>query len=129
MNEKLKKLYKKLEQMRLYDHATGVIGFDFETAVPKKAMEAEGDLISYFSNQYFKIIKSKSYEQLVIDLYKELDTLDYLDQILVKRLYESYQKSKNITPKMDLAFSKIYNKAYIDWLEAKEKKDYKLFIP
>lgn len=129
MNEKLKKLYKKLEQIRLYGHATGIIGFDFETAVPKKAMEAEGDLISYFSNQYFKIIKSKSYEQLVIDLYKELDTLDYLDQILVKRLYESYQKSKNITPKMDLAFSKIYNKAYIDWLEAKEKKDYKLFIP
>ena len=129
MNEKLKKLYEKLKLIRYYEHAEGIMYFDFETCVPKKAMENEGDTMSFFSNQAFKIKKSKAFEQLVIDLYKEIDTLDYLDQILVKDLYEDYQKAKNITPKMELAMSKIYNQAYIDWLEAKSQKNYKTFIP
>ena len=129
MNIKLKKLYKKLALMRYYDHALGIVGFDFETCVPQKAMEAEGDILSFFSNESFKISKSKSYQQLVIDLYQELDKLDYLDQILVKDLYKTYLKTKNITPKMELELSKVYNQSYIDWLTAKREKDYKLFIP
>ena len=129
MNEKLKKLKKKLKLLRYYEHALGIMGFDFETAVPKKAMENEGDTMSFFSNQYFKIFKSKSFQQLIVDLYQEIDTLDYLDKVLVKDLYDSYLKSKNITPKMDYEMSQIYNQAYIDWLDAKNKKDYKLFIP
>lgn len=129
MNEKLKSLYKKLELIRYYDHAMGIIGFDFETCVPPKAMEKEGETMSFFSNESFKIINSKSFKKLVVDLYQDLDSLDYLDQVLVKNLYEDYLKTKNITPKMELKMSKIYNQAYIDWLNAKNKKDYKLFAP
>ena len=67
MNQKLKKLYKKLELMRYYEHALGIMGFDFETSVPKKAMDKEGDTMSFFSNQLFKIEKSKTFENLVIE--------------------------------------------------------------
>ena len=129
MNKNLKKLNKKLEMIRLYEHAIGIMSFDFETSVPKVAMEEEGNTMSFFSNQSFKIENSKAFKELVINLYQELNELDYLDQILVKNLYEDYLKTKNITPKMELEMSKIYNLAYIDWLNAKEKKDYKLFIP
>ena len=129
MNQKLKKLYQKLKLIRYYEHIGGILGFDFETSVPVKAMENEGDTMSFVSNQAFKIEKSKAFEKLVIELYKELDSLDYLDQVLVKNLYEDYLKTKNITPKMELEMSKVYNQAYIDWLDAKSKKDYKLFIP
>ena len=129
MNKKLEQLYKKLALLKKYDHALGVISFDFETSVPKKAMEEEGDMMSFFANQAFKIKSAKSFKQLVIDLYQEIDSLDYLDQILVKNLYEDYLKDKNITPQMDLEMSKIYNAAYIDWLKAKQEKNYELFLP
>ena len=129
MDKRLQKLYKKLELMRKYQHAMGIMGFDFETCVPPKAMEREGDTMSFFSNQCFKIKKSKSFEQLIISLYQNLDSLEYLDQVLVKNLYEDYLKAKNITPKMDLEMSKVYNQAYIDWLKAKSEKDYNLFVP
>ena len=59
MNEKLQKLYEKLKLMRYYEHALGIMSFDFETAVPPKAMENEGDTMSFFSNQCFKIGKSR----------------------------------------------------------------------
>ena len=129
MNNNLKKLYKKLELMRYYEHAQSIMSFDFETSVPSKAMENEGNTMSFFSNQEYKIQKSKSFQKLVVDLHNKIDKLDYLDQILVKNLYEEYEKTKNITPKMELAMSKVYCKAYIDWLEAKNKQNYKLFIP
>ena len=129
MNKKLKQLKNKLKKYRMFEHAMGIVGFDFETAVPKKAMELEGDLLSYFENEGFKIVSSKSFKKLVVDLYNEIDTLDYLDQVLVRFLYDDYLKTKNMTPKMELEFSKIYNLAYIDWLNAKEKKDYKLYAP
>ena len=129
MNEKLQKLYEKLELMRYYEHALGIMSFDFETAVPLKAMENEGDTMSFFSNQCFKIGKSREFQKLIIDLHNEIDTLDDLDKVLVKNYYEEYEKTKNITPKMQLAMSKVYNQAYIDWLDAKEKKDYKLYAP
>ena len=128
MNENLKKLYKKLELIRKYDHALGIIYFDFETSVPKNAMERESEIASFFSNERFKIENSKSFKELVVKLHDEIDTLDYLDQVLVKDLYEDYLKTKNITPKFELMMSKIYDKAYIDWLKAKEKKNYKAFV-
>ena len=127
--DKLKELYKKLELIRIYGHAMGVVGFDFETSVPKKAMENESETMAFLSNEAFKISKSKAFEKLVIELYQEVDSLDYLDQVLVKDLYESYLKNKNITPKMDLKFSKVYNQAYIDWLTAKKENNYKKYVP
>ena len=39
MNQNLKKLYEKLKLIRYYEHAEGIMYFDFETCVPKKAME------------------------------------------------------------------------------------------
>ena len=62
MNENLKKLYKKLELIRKYDHALGIIYFDFETSVPKNAMERESEIASFFSNERFKIENSKSFK-------------------------------------------------------------------
>ena len=56
MNNNLKKLYKKLELIRLYEHAMGIMSFDFETSVPKKAMDNEGDTMSFFSNECLPII-------------------------------------------------------------------------
>ena len=56
MDKRLQKLYKKLELMRRYDHAMGLMGFDFETCVPVKAMEREGDTMSF---SQIKVSKSK----------------------------------------------------------------------
>ena len=61
------------------------MSFDFETAVPKKAMENEGNTMSFFSNEAFKISKSKSFEKLIIDLYQELDTLDCIRKSLQEK--------------------------------------------
>ena len=41
MQEKLKLLKEKMELLHKYYHACGIIGFDFETIVPKDGREEE----------------------------------------------------------------------------------------
>ena len=128
MNDKLQQLKEKLKLLRMYDHALGIISFDFETIVPKDAREEEADVLNFFANEHFKIRNSDESKKLVLDLYKEKDSIeDPLDKKLVEYLYDDLQKTINMTPEFDLKMSEIYSKAYNTWLEAKEKKDYSLF--
>ncbi len=125
--EKLDELYKKLNIMRKYSHALGIMSFDFETIAPENARENESETMDYFANELFKISNSDEMKELIVDLYAEKDKLSALDAILVDNLYENYLKTKNITPEFDLERNKVYSKAYIDWLSAKGNKDFTLF--
>ena len=130
MEKKIDILKEKLKLIRKYNHAIGIMYFDFETIVPSKAREEEADVLDYFSNELFKLSHNKEMDELVIDLYNHKEELDdELDKKLVEYLYESYEKNKNITPEFDLKMSNIFSRSYNTWLEAKEKKDYKIFMP
>lgn len=130
VNNKMKQLKEKLETLRYYYHALSILSFDFETIAPKRAKQKESDVINYFSNEAFKIRNSDEMKILIQELEANKNKLeDPLDIVLVDKLYESYLKSKNITPELDLKLNEIMSKSYITWLEAKEKKDYKIFKP
>ena len=127
VKQKLAFLYKNLSLMKKYSHAIGLMDFDFETCAPRDAKEEEGDTISFFSNEYFKIATSKKMKEATVFLYEHKDELDELDRVLIDYLYDDYKKTKNVSPKTQLRWSKLFNKAYIDWCEAKEKADFSLF--
>ena len=127
MNNKLNELKEILAKARKYQHAINIMYFDFETIAPKDGMESENDTINYFSNEYFKLIHNDKVNNLIVDLYKEKDNLEYLDKLLIEKLHYGYIKTKNITPEFNLKMNQIYSNAYIKWLDAKEKKDYNLF--
>lgn len=120
-------LKKDLARMRIYAHALGLLNFDFETCAPRDAKENEGDTISFFSNEYFKIATSKRMKEATVYLNAHKDELCELDRVLVSYLYDDYKKTKNVTPKTQLRWSKLFNKAYIDWYNAKQKADFSLF--
>ena len=127
MNNKLNELKEILNKANFYRHAINILYFDLETIAPKDALEDENNTMNYFSNELFKIINNDHVNNLIIDLNKEKDNLDYYDKLLIEKLYESYSKNKNITPEFDLKRNQIYSKSYINWLKAKEAKDYNLF--
>lgn len=125
--KKLKELYKTLDILRKYQHAMGILSFDFETAAPVKAREEQGEVMSFFSNQAFKISNSNKTKELIVYLHEHKDELEELDKKLVDNLYDGYLKTKNVSPKLQLKWSKIFNKAYIDWLSAKKAKKFGIF--
>ena len=128
VKKKLDELKEILSLAHKYEYAIGIMDFDFQTIVPKKAMGDEGDIIDFFSNELFKIRNSDKSKQLIVDLYNSKESIDDpLDRYLVERLYNNYLKTKNITPEFDLKISNIMSKSYANWLEAKQKSDYGLF--
>ena len=127
INNKLDELKNILKKAELFNHAISILNFDVETIAPKDALEDENETINYFSNEYFKMLNNDNVNSLIVYLHDNIKRLDYYDQLLIEKLYESYLKSKNITPEFDLKRNQIYSKGYMAWLDAKEKKDYNLF--
>ena len=128
MEQKLKRLKEILALLRKYEHALGIISFDFETIVPRDGREEEGEILDFFSNESFKIATSDEMKKLIPELYQNRDKIkDELDVKLVEILYEDYEKTKNMTPEFQLKSSNLHSRAYSIWLEAKEKKDYNVY--
>ena len=122
-------LYKNLRLQRNYDHALSIMNFDFETCTPRDAKEEQADMMSFFGNEEFKIATKKKIKEIIVYLYEHKDELEELDRVLVSHLYEDYLKIKNVSPKTQLEWEKTFNKAYIDWYNAKEKADFSIFAP
>ncbi len=124
----LEYVLKVLDQAAVYDHAVHVINFDLETICPPKAMEEQGELIAFLSGKSFELTKDEKFIEAGEYLYKHVDDLDNdFDRALALSLHKNYIKTKNITPEMNHEFDVVFNKAYIDWLNAKQSNDFNLF--
>ena len=126
-NKNLKTVYDTLEAAEKYYHAANVLSFDMETICPEGAMEKQGDTMAFLSTEGYKLIKSDEFTRAVCELHDDIP--DGLDGELVKALYRDYEKIKNLTPKQSHEFDLIRNKAYIDWMKAKQASDFSLFAP
>lgn len=131
MTEEVKKslgvVYKTMDQMDIYRHAAKVLQYDQETICPEKAMEEQGEITAFLENKAFALTKTKKYIDAVAFLYKNKSMLDEFDQAMITCEYEDYLKNKNLTSAMNHRFSLIYNKAFVDWVNAKQKSDFSVF--
>ena len=125
----LDKLNEFFEEERHLNHAAHVVQFDMETLCPAKGMEEAGDTIAYLTNKIFRIHRDPDFLVAAGWLYDHRDELDVYDCALAEQLHREDMKIRNITPEQDHEFSKIYNKAYGDWLKAKQASDFSMFAP
>ena len=118
-----------LKEAEIYGHASHVLNYDLETICPPKAMEEQGEVIAFLDNQAFKLTKQDRYIEACEYLYAHKDELDEFDQVLASALHRQYLKTKNITPEMSHRHGRILQKAYVDWVDARQKSDFSLFAP
>ena len=127
LEKDLKTVRKVMNEAQLYRHAASIANFDMETVCPRDGREEQGEVMAFLGNQAFKLIKKKKFIKAAENLYKNRGELDQYDAALAISLHRDYIKTKKITPEMQHKHSLVYNKAFIDWLEAKEKSDFSLF--
>jgi carboxypeptidase Taq len=132
-NELVEKLnYTKtiLHEAALYEHAGRVINFDLETICPSSEMEEQGEMQTFLTNKAFELYKLPQFIESCEYMYIHRSELtNQLDVILAESLHRTYLKTKNITPQMDHAYSLIYNKAFVNWINAKKNASFSLFAP
>lgn len=141
MSEKLKSslnLVKSvLKEVRIYNQASAVLGFDQQTICPSAGMEEEGNVSAFLSNKAFTLQKGQEYIdacQYIYDHRSELtadvcgsETAAEFDRCLAESLHRDFAREKNISPEMQLEHSQIYNRAFVNWINAKKAKDFSLF--
>ncbi|MCR5031773.1 MAG: carboxypeptidase M32 [Lachnospiraceae bacterium] len=133
MKEETKKqldyMLKTLEKAGVYDHAGHIVQFDMETACPRDAMEEQADLVAYLNNQVFKLTHTKAFIAAVDHLHAHEEELSVHEKAMVDSFYRMFRRTRDIPASVDHKINKVFNKAYVDWIKAKEAADYSLFEP
>ena len=116
-----------LTDVRKYINAASVLNYDQETICPPKAMEEQGEVMTFLENQAFKLKKEPAFLEAAEYLYANREELDEFDRVLAESLHREYQATRNMTSEKQEEISKAQNKAFVSWLNAKEKSDYSLY--
>lgn len=127
IEKKLEIVHSILEEAERYEHACRIIGYDQQTICPSEALEAQGETAAFLSNRAFLLTKSKKFIDAAESLYENRGSLGKRERVLVEGLHRDYLRKKNVSAALDREFSRTFNKAFVDWLEAKGKSDFSLF--
>jgi len=118
-----------LAESEKYEHACHVLEFDKETICPPKAMEEQGEVSAFLSNKAFTLLKQQHFIDAAEYLYAHKEELEEFDRTLAESLHRNYLRIKNITPQMDHEFSLVFNRAFVNWLNAKKTATFSAFAP
>jgi len=126
--ENLKLIKDTMKDVRMYCHAANLLEFDQQTICPSKAMEQQGEIYAFLLNKAFVLQKDPAFVQAVIHLYDHRTEIeDKLDCVMVESLYLDHLRGKNITSEIQHEHSLVYNRAFVNWLSAKNASDFSLF--
>ena len=125
--QKLKQLFKLLEEIEAYGRCIGKVQFDMECCAPEEGMAQAGEDMAILGKQFHKLTHSKKYQRLVSELHEDSEGLTPVQKKTVEHLYDSYRKTKNFTPQFSYEMDRVSSKAYGDWLAAKKANDFSLF--
>jgi len=127
--EKLAKLFEILSEVEAYGRAVGKMNFDMECCAPEEGLEQAGEDMAILGKHIHELTHSETYQTLVCELNEDSEELEPLEKKLVERLYEHYEKSKNLTAEFSYEMDMAFNKAYGAWLKAKKNNDFAAFSP
>ena len=126
---KINYINKTLDKVALYYRVLGKVNFDMQCIAPKKGLQRASEDVTTLSSIPFKLMHSKKFMNTVDELYSNKENLNEYEVKLIDNLYESKEKTKNITPKMQDEYNKATSESYLKWLECKENGDYEGFKP
>lgn len=125
--EKMGYVKKLLAEAANYEHAARVLNFDQETVCPPAAMEEQGEVAAFLGNQAFRLYKKPEFINAAEELYRQRAGMNELDSAMLEQLHRAHLHTANITPELDHEFSLVYNRAFVNWIKAKDADDFSMF--
>ena len=125
--EKLKKLYQKLDEIDAYNRCLGKMSFDQSCCAPEEGLDQAGEDMALLSKRLYSLTHAKGYTELLCALHEDSEGLTAVQKKAVEHLYRDYRKTKNLTPRFSYEYNRAANKAYGAWLRAKKENDFALF--
>ena len=130
VKENLEYLLKELEKAANYIQAGNIVEYDMETKTPAMGVEKQGQIQSLLSNKAYEITHEEKFVECIRELNEHIDELEDREaKALITYLMKDIRRNENISPKMNLEFSRIENKAFADWIVAKKEAKFTKFAP
>jgi carboxypeptidase Taq len=128
---KIMELRKELQEMAKYGSALAVLDWDEQTYMPEKGRAFRGDVKALISSDLHKRATSKEFVTMVKQLHepKFFDTLTDDEKVIVRETWKDVEKALKIPAQFVEEFSILSTKAFGAWADARQKSDFKLYLP
>ena len=114
----------KLKALRYVDY---LISWDTETEAPAGCLEERSKQVGVISEMGYKLERSEEYIEILTFLHQNIDQLDEILKIEIKKTYKELQQSLKIPMEELIEFSILMSKSANIWANAKINNDYNLF--
>ena len=127
--QKFKKLCRMLDEIAVFRRAIGKLSFDQSCTAPEEGMAQAGSDMAVLSKTVFKLTHAKGFEKLIRELHADGEGLTPVQKKAVEHLFDSMEKSKNISAEFAYEMSVAFNAAYGEWLMAKRDNAFSKYAP
>ncbi|TLY09894.1 MAG: carboxypeptidase M32, partial [Thaumarchaeota archaeon] len=110
------------------NHATSLLGWDFETYMPKKGTEERGAADSQLHLLHKQLLLSKDFVELV-ESGKKQEGLNDTEKGIIRVLDRDITKQLKIPKELTEAESLERIRGNMVWRQAREKSDFKMYEP
>jgi carboxypeptidase Taq len=117
-----------VKKMQAYNEALGLIYWDLRTGAPKNGVDQRAEVIGMLSSEVFHMSTSEEMAAYIA----RLTGNNELSEITLKTLEEckkAYDRNKKIPAKEFQEYVVLQSKAESVWEVAREKSDFKMFLP
>ncbi len=111
------------------NHATSLLGWDFETYMPKKGTEERGVADSQLRMLYKELLLSRDFVDLVESAKKQQDGLNDVEKGIIRVLDREITRQLKIPKELTEAESLERIRGNMVWRQAREKSDFKMYEP
>ncbi len=129
MDRQVAKYKKYLKKVDAFEHALGVLNYDFETVMPKAGADHYAETVGTLSEELYRMETDPELKKLVQDLYDGRDGLDEVTRREVEEHRDSIAKIDCIPIKEYTDYSRIQSEASAVWHKAKVENDFASFRP
>ncbi|MBI4212504.1 MAG: carboxypeptidase M32 [Deltaproteobacteria bacterium] len=129
MNQTYEQCQAYMKDLSALSGAMGLLGWDQETMMPKKATEARSEQISALAGVLHERATAKQLGDWLHELRANSSELSADEQPCVREWLRDYEKSVKIPPELAKELAKTTSLSQHAWAEARKKSDFAAFAP
>lgn len=114
-------------KMQALGYASYIISWDSETEAPVGCLEERSKQVGVLSEMSYRLERSEEYIECVKVLYENIDSLDDVLKVEIKKVYKDLMNSLKVPMEELVEYSILISKAQSIWADAKVNNDYKKF--
>ena len=129
MEETIQRFQETIRKIDAYNHAMGVMQYDFETAMPRAGAAGYASAMGTLSEELYRIQTSDAFKGMVHELLDRKEELDEITRREAEVLGEDMARMDSVPVQEFVEYQTELGLASSAWREAKQKSDYALFAP